>query len=652
MIIGRFTSGFRGVGSRRTESFLLLSVFLCYCSVSTLASIQVDGNGYPANGGIAGSASQLLSPVAPNLPQVFIDTTYSPPAGTTITVNAGGNLQTAINGAQPGDTIVLQAGAIFTGPFRLPNKTGNGWIYIRSSAYSNLPAPGNRVGPTDAANMPKIIVTQGGATALEAQSGAHHFRFVGIEFRPAAGYFVFNLVNIGNSETTTSALPNNITFDRCYIHGDPAVGGRRGIAMNGSSVAVIDSYVADFKEAGADSQALWSGNSPGPIKIANNYLEGSGENVMFGGSDPSIPNLVPSDIEIRGNHFFKPLSWIGSSWTVKNLLEFKNARRVIVEGNRFENNWAAAQQGLSLLITPRNQDNTAPWSATQDITISRNIFINLGQGFNISGDDDLFPSQRTGRIAIRDNLINVTGLSGSAGRLFQIIRGPADVSIEHNTGFVTTSVLFAENNPRSDQFTFLNNLTTYGMFGVAGTGTGPGTATLNAYFSNWSFLKNVLIGGGSAASYPAGNFFPADLGSVGFVDQPGGNYRLSAASPYKNAGTDGRDIGADIDAMNAATACALNGQCAAAPMQINTTSLPDPVRFRHYSHDLQATGGSGTYSWSVSGNLPPGLRLDAGGIRGRAKLKGFWSFTITVQDTQNAALTASRTYSLNSRLYP
>lgn len=590
----------------------------------------------------------------PSLPQTYIDTAYSPPSGNIITVNAGGNLQAAINNAQLGDTIVLQAGAIFNGPIRLPNKTGSGWIYIRSSNYADLPGPGNRVGPADGANMPKIIVSQGGASALNTQSGAHHYRFIGIEFRAAAGYFVFNLINIGSNETTVASLPNNITFDRCYIHGDPNVGGRRGIAMNGASVAVIDSYISDFKEAGADSQALWSGNSPGPLKIANNYLEGSGENVMFGGADPSIPNLVPSDIEIKGNYFFKPLSWIGTSWTVKNLLEFKNARRVLVEGNRFENNWAAAQNGLSLLITPRNQDNTAPWSATQDITIARNVFINLGQGFNISGDDDLFPSQRTARIAIRDNLIHVTGLNGSAGRLFQIIRGPIDVSIEHNTGFVPTSVIFAENNPRADQFAFLNNLITYGQYGVIGTGTGPGTATFNAYFSNWSFTKNVLIGG-SGATYPVGNFFPADLNSVGFVDHLAGNYRLSAASPYRNAGTDGRDIGADIDAMTAATACSLTGQCAAAPMQIVTTGLPDPVRFRHYEQILQGSGGSGTYVWSVSGgSLPSGLRLDtaSGTIRGRTKQKGAWSFTITARDSQNTTLTASRAYSINSRLYP
>jgi len=37
----------------------------------------------------------------------------------TLTVNAGGNLQAAIDAAHPGDTIVLQAGATFDGPFKL-----------------------------------------------------------------------------------------------------------------------------------------------------------------------------------------------------------------------------------------------------------------------------------------------------------------------------------------------------------------------------------------------------------------------------------------------------------------------------------------------------------------------------------------------------
>ena len=41
------------------------------------------------------------------------------------------------------------------------------------------------------------------------------------------------------------------------------------------------------------------------------------------------------------------------------------------------------------------------------------------------------------------------------------------------------------------------------------------------------------------------------MSAVGFVNLAGGDYRLQATSPYKNAGTDGRDVGADIASVNA-----------------------------------------------------------------------------------------------------
>ena len=58
-----------------------------------------------------------------------------------------------------------------------------------------------------------------------------------------------------------------------------------------------------------DTQAIGGWNGPGPYLIENNYLEAAGENVMFGGADPTIPNLVPSDITLRLNHLIKPRSW-------------------------------------------------------------------------------------------------------------------------------------------------------------------------------------------------------------------------------------------------------------------------------------------------------------------------------------------------------
>src|SRR5438309_2151404 len=95
--------------------------------------------------------------VLPTLPQVFLDTTYTSPTGQTIAVPAGGDFQGALNNAQLGDVITLQAGATFTGPFTLPAKSGSGWIYVQSSALGSLPATGHRVFPAQANLMPKIV---------------------------------------------------------------------------------------------------------------------------------------------------------------------------------------------------------------------------------------------------------------------------------------------------------------------------------------------------------------------------------------------------------------------------------------------------------------------------------------------------------------
>src|SRR5262249_26656578 len=346
----------------------------------------------------------LFTPVwaaQPERPRTYVDTTDVRPTGRTIAVPAGGNFQSALDVAQPGDVITLEAGATYRGPFTLPKKAGTGWIIVRTSAPdSSLPSLGTRVTPVYAHVMPKVVVGAGVGGAIQTAPGAHHFRFIGIEVGPASGTFVSNLVELGSGTATNlTMLPHDIVIDRCYLHGNPTLGGRRGVALNGKAIAVIDSYLADFKEVGADSQAIAGWNGPGPFKIVNNHLEGAGENVMFGGGDPAIRDLVPSDIEIRQNHFFKPLSWrkgdlsyAGTQWSIKTLFELKNARRVLVDRNIFENIWLADQAGFAVQLTVRNQYGGAPWSTIEDVTFTGNIVRHSGSGISILGTDDPNPS--------------------------------------------------------------------------------------------------------------------------------------------------------------------------------------------------------------------------------------------------------------------
>jgi hypothetical protein len=71
-----------------------------------------------------------------------------------------------------------------------------------------------------------------------------------------------------------------------------------------------------------------------------------------------------------------------------------------------------------------------------------------------------------------------------------------------------------------------------------------GTTTLKKYAPGAIVTRNVLARGRPLC--PAGNYFPATLNTVGFVDLNGGNYALSSTSPYLLKGTEGKNLGADI----------------------------------------------------------------------------------------------------------
>ncbi|PYQ11168.1 MAG: hypothetical protein DMF80_22420 [Acidobacteria bacterium] len=506
-------------------------------------------------GRLALSVAVVAAAASPELPRVHVDTTLVPPSGATVMVQAGASLQAALDAAQPGDAILLEPGAIYAGPFTLPVKPGSGWITLRPAlSDDHLPPPGTRVDPSSASRMPKL--ESGSGAVVIAAPGAHHYRFIGLELRPRPDTFLYNLVTLGTTETSLAELPHHIIFDRCYLHGDRAKGTRRGIAMNSSHSAVVDSYLSDFKEAGADSQAVLGWNGVGPFAIVNNYLEAAGENVMFGGADPTISGLVPADIEVRQNHLAKPLEWKagepgyrGTSWTVKNLFELKNARRVLVDQNLLENDWVQAQNGFAVLFTVRNQDGSAPWSVVEDVTFTHNVVRHAANGVNVLGQDDLQPSQPSHRILIGNNLFDDIGAArwGGGGFLFQLLATAADVTIEHNTALQTGNILFAERGPHRG-FVYRDNIAPHNQYGIIGNGTGPGKPTLAAYFPGAVVRKNV-IAGGPPDLYPEDNFFPASLAQIGFVDLPAGDYRLAPNSPYKHAASDGQDPGADFQGL-------------------------------------------------------------------------------------------------------
>lgn len=664
-----------------------------------------------------------------------------PVSAAMIAVTTSAELQAALNAAVGGDVIVLQAGVTYSGNFVLPVHGGAGFVTVRTSTIDALlPPPGTRISPASASLLPKIRSGNTSA-ALRTAPGASYWRIQYVEFGSNAkgSGDIIQLGDGSAAQNTLGMVPQFLVLQGVYVHGDPLVGQKRGIALNSGDTTIADSYVSDIKGVGLDTQAIGGWNGPGPYRIQNNFLEAAGEVFMVGGDDPKIANLVPSDIEVRDNTLSRPVAWRGpivpsptavvaipatgalpagvygyrvvarrpadsssiassapsvevsvsvaggggvslqwtavpdateyriygrtpaaadrywtvaapattftdngssgttgtpptaTVWTVKNLFELKNARRVQVDHNVFEHNWQAAQSGIAIVLTPRNQGGNCNWCVVEDVTFEYNQVRHVAAGVSVLGWDNLNPSQQANSIRIRDNeFSDVSRVWGGTGYLFYVMDNARDVVIDHNT-FISpdgSGVVNVSGAPTTG-FVFTNNVARHNSYGIIGSGYGIGNSSINYYFPG-AVITNNVFAGGSASLYPAGNLFPtvATFQSQ-FVDYAGGNFALVSTSSWRSAGTDGRDLGAGLYSEGIATA-----------VVIDTTLLSAATVGQAYAATLTAQGGSVPYNWSIgTGSLPSGLTLDpvTGVVSGVPTTSGNASFSVHVVDALGTA---------------
>ena len=235
----------------------------------------------------------------------------APPAHAEVRrVPARGNLQAALDAAVGGDVIVLDAGAEFVGNFVLPVKAGDLPIVLRSAFSDALPRDGQRIRPSHATLLAKLRSPSSSAV-LRTAPGAHHWELRYLEFGAnLKGYGDILQIGDGSSaQNTLQKVPHHLLLGHLYVHGDRMYGQKRCISLNAAYVTIRDSHVSECKGVGHDTQAIGGWNGPGPYTIENNYLEGAGENVLFGGADPAIPDLVADGIVFRHNHVSRPVSW-------------------------------------------------------------------------------------------------------------------------------------------------------------------------------------------------------------------------------------------------------------------------------------------------------------------------------------------------------
>jgi hypothetical protein len=251
------------------------------------------------------------------LPRVFLTTTVAstPSPGRSLHVPIGGSVQAALDSAQCGDKILLAASASFsTSTLYRKSCSAAAWITLTTEGCSTLPAEGVRVDSIAARCFAKIV-TPSTSPALGTGPGASYLRVIGVEFTLAAQSSTVNynygLIRLGDpsSESTLASQAHHIILDRVYLHGGAGLSVQHAALLNGASLAFIDSYCSDIHWPGTETHCLVSWAGAGPFKIVNDYIEGASINLLVGGADPVVPNLIPSDWEIRRNHFFKPLAY-------------------------------------------------------------------------------------------------------------------------------------------------------------------------------------------------------------------------------------------------------------------------------------------------------------------------------------------------------
>lgn len=267
-----------------------------------------------------------------------------------------------------------------------------------------------------------------------------------------------------------------------------------------------------------------------------------------------------------------------SGYFTKNLFEIKSAKNVVVTGNIFENNWVNGDQsGVGIWVVSQvSQYNANAWVRGENIRFEQNILRNSTQGIRTASEG---PGAGFGvnnsRVQVRNLLAYGIGnssaypsINSSDSRPLSFAGPCDDCNFEHmtivsgttgGTGIYWDTGAFTR--PRLADSILYGNL--YGLLRDGGL-------PISGFWGTGNVLNSVAINNtgnqtnGSVGAYAVSTKYIAS-GTTMFVG--GGDYKLQSTSPYSAScvsgcdysSTDGKDLGADIDAVNSATGGAFAG---------------------------------------------------------------------------------------------
>lgn len=442
-------------------------------------------------------------------------------------VESSDQLWPAINQAVAGDTIGIKPLVVCTGNFIIPSG-------IRLQSTASLPT--RRIGPGDKSLLP--VIRSGNGDSALMMPGAQGVHIDGICLEANDG---------GHGDVVKLDDGLDVTFKRILVDLPDPQEQKRVIRGNGRNIVLEDSHIAGVWRAGQDSQAFCAWSGPGPYTIRRNYLEAASENVMFGGADSKSYDDIPADILVEDNHFSKRLIWKGNSRNVKNLFETKQAKRVLIRRNLFEHCWKDGQTGWGIVFKSMNDTGRSPWAVSEDITFENNIVRNVQNGISLVGRDPYQVSGQMTRITIRNVVLHVEsggfkmGVEVGEVLIDHLTMDNPGTTILMNLGGFMTSAGLQPSQYSVEKLTIQNSIMFGLPYGIKAEGGQIGTDSLVKGTKSYVFTKNVVAGGGG--SYPSGTVRPTpdELRAMLTLD-----YKLVESSPYRNAGTDGRDLGATL----------------------------------------------------------------------------------------------------------
>ena len=315
--------------------------------------------------------------------------------------------------------------------------------------------------------------------------------------------------------------------------------------------------------------------------------------------------IVPSDITVTRNFFYKLPSWNSSdpsydgiSRFVKNFIESKAGQRWNIDGNVFINSWNGGQQ-YAFNFNSTDQAGTCPWCFSSDISLTNNVVKNISADFVIIGTQNGGGSGGCppflARVLIKNNLFFAAGAApfiSHSGTLFALSdnnggctylgspQGADSLQIVHND-FLGEGY----NGQISDgwplnfsNFVIKDNITQFdsvGWFLGSGGCPIPCLTTGSTSSGTWTVSNNAIINSGPTnatgltdaqitSTYTtlvlhtyydtsvASGYSGAPFTNYSAVNTDYTNWALTGAGGWRNAASDGTDVGINLGALNAA----------------------------------------------------------------------------------------------------